>query len=47
MQRKSRNTKQKELLNEELNKFNSVFTAEDLLIKSRKPCVYCTINDAV
>jgi len=36
MERKSRNTKQKELLNEEVKKFNSFFTAEELLIRSKK-----------
>jgi Fe2+ or Zn2+ uptake regulation protein len=33
---KIRQTKQKELLNEEIKKFNSFFTAEELLIKAKK-----------
>ena len=33
---KSRNTKQKELLREEIEKYNSFFTAEDLLNKIKK-----------
>ena len=36
MRRKSRNTKQKELLNKEIKKFNSFFTAEDILAKTNK-----------
>ena len=36
MERKSRNTKQKELLCEELDRFNSFFTAEELLKKANK-----------
>lgn len=36
MKRKSRNTKQKELLTEEVKKFNSFFTAEDFFKQVRK-----------
>lgn len=36
MQRTSRNTKQKELLEKEMSTFNSFFTAEDLFKKSSK-----------
>ena len=36
MGKKSRQTKQKELLEEELNKFSTLFTAEDLLEKAQK-----------
>jgi len=36
MKRLSRNTRQKEILNEEVKRFNSFFTAEELLSKANK-----------
>jgi Fe2+ or Zn2+ uptake regulation protein len=36
MVKKLRQTKQKEIINEELKKFNSFFTAEELFIKANK-----------
>ena len=52
MAKKSRQTKQKEILNEEVKKFNSFFTAEELLTKANKKdsnlgiaTVYRFLND--
>jgi Fe2+ or Zn2+ uptake regulation protein len=54
MQRKPRNTKQKELLNEEIKKFNYFFTAEEFFrqVNKKKSClgiatVYRFLNELV